>query len=115
MKPKYLPKEIKFEEIRIYGDSKVRLIFSNDDNSKTMRFEQEIISGGISTVTLLDTEGPIISKDIINGYEVTICNKVQEQINETWLLGMWSDDEMLYTINTNIDEDALIKIIKNLE
>lgn len=115
LKPAYLPKEIKFEEIRIYEDYMVKFLFANDDNSKIIRFTQEIILGGISTGTMLDTEDPIIFQDNINGCEITICKREQREMSDTWLLGMWSDGEMLYTIDSNFNKDELIKIIKNLK
>lgn len=115
LKPIYLPKGVKFQEIRIFEDYMVKLLFANDDNSKIIRFNQEIVSGGISTGTMLDAKDPIIFQDNINGYEITICKKEQREASETWLLGMWSDDEMVYTIDSNVKEDELIKIIKNLQ
>lgn len=115
LKPTYLPKEIKFQEIKLYGDYKVRLLFSNNNNSKTIRFEQQIISGEIATGTILDTKTPVVFQDSINGYEVTIGELTQAETNEALLTGIWSDDELLYTITTNLEKDELIRFIKGLK
>jgi|LSQX01.2.fsa_nt_gb hypothetical protein len=115
LKPTYLPKGVKFQEIKVYGDSKVRLLFCNDDSSKIIRFNQEVISGELATGTILDTKNPIVFQDTINKYEVTIGEKTQDATGYVWLIGFWNDDEMLYTIDVNIGKEDLIQIIKNLK
>lgn len=115
LKPDYLPKGFKFQELKIYGDYKVRLLFTSDDSIKTVRFEQQIISGEIGSGTILDTKTPIVFQDSINGYDVTIGELIQAETNATQLIGIWSDDELIYIIDTNLDKEELIKIIKSLK
>lgn len=115
LKPDYLPKGVKLQEIKIYGDYKVRVLFSNDDSSKMVKFEQEVISNEIGSGTILDTKTPIVFQDSINGHNVTIGELIQVETNATQLVGIWSDDESIYIIDTNLDKEELIKIIENLK
>lgn len=114
LKPTYLPSGVKFQEIKIYGDSMVKLLFSSDDNA-VIRLEQEIITDAISTGAILDTDNPIVYQDVINGNEVTICKQLQGDTNDIWFIGIWADEDMIYTINSNITENEIVKVIKNMK
>ena len=40
--------------------------------------------------------------------------EIQEETEIIWYEAVWSDDELYYYINTNVDEEELNKIIENL-
>lgn len=112
LKPYYLPDGMDFNDIKIYVDDHVILNYRNE--GKIIRFTQALKENAANLEESIDTlKGDVFTK-VVGDKDITFAKYIQEETEIIWYEAVWSDDELYYYINTNVDEEELNKIIENL-
>ena len=112
-KPRYLPDDMNLEEIRIYGNKRVRANYFDGDKHSVILEITVIDKDGVSSEAI-DTDYSETFTKTINGKLVQIYYYNRENAI-TWINAMWNDDNAIYEIKTNLEQSILDKIIEGFK
>ena len=113
LKPMYLPEGFIFDSVKVYPGDYIILIYRNQE--KLIRLTQSLLKDNIITSEVVDTDNGHTYTLDINGYDIIVGQHNQEETGITWSKAIWNDDKCKYSIDTNIDDSELEKLILSLE
>lgn len=98
----YVPEGFKLEKSESRGNG-LFLVFTNND--KDFRLKINSVSGSLS----IDTENADIQKLKINGMDALYSS------NNNINIIVWQNDELTYSLSSNLDKDEIIRIVENVK
>ena len=109
--PKWIPAELELKTMRVLSKD-IKFSYENKDG----RFlELAINQQNEETGNIFDAENGTHESKKIRSWMVELYSIIRDNTNETWFTAYWSDNDLQYTIDTNIKRDELIKFIENLK
>ncbi len=112
-KPYYLPDEMTLEKINIVDDNCAKANYS-DNYGNIINLEINKINQEEMSSESIDTKYSEASMKTINGKQIYIYYYTRDDA-EKWINAIWSDDNVLYEIKTNIEQGLLDKVIEGFQ
>ncbi len=114
LRPKYIPNGFFVDVIRTVDCESAKIIYIDAGDGK-IEFTQKIKFENSSTSDLVDTISGNAETEEIGNFEVMFVEYMRGKTNIKWINAYWTDDNLKYTISTNIQKSEIKKIIENME
>ena len=112
-KPYYLPEDMTIEKINIVDDNCVKADYT-DSYGNIIKLEINIINQEEMSSESIDTKYSETLMKTINGKQIYIYYYTRDDM-ESWIDAIWSDDNVLYEIKTNVEQVLLDKVIEGFQ
>jgi len=112
-KPGYIPKGYKLDKVYVISDKDnlklCRLIGNYSDGEKNLKYTIENISQALNSNINIEKNKEAVKCETINDNTVYIFE------NNNWMIAVWQDMDMSYSISGNVSYNEMVKIIKSLK
>ncbi len=113
LKPTYLPEGFKFDRIKLYPNDRIILMYKSID--KSIKLTQKSLRDSITSGNISDTKNGDSASIEINDNIISLATYQQENTNIIWTSATWSNENIMFNVDTNCNKDELEKFIKNLK
>lgn len=113
LKPTYMPEGYVFDNVKLYENDHVIMIYKNQD--KIIKLTQELKIDPIYSGEAVDTKEGYTYTLTIQDTIINIAEHKQLDTDVIWYTAIWNDENLIYNVSSNCSKEEFEDFIKHLK